>query len=891
MAAMLRVTTLRAAGTAVANLIDYYAGLAEDQQRRDGHSRGPVDYYLDPDEPPGRWWGTGSPAVGLEGEVEADQLRLMLEARHPSTGRVLGRGFGDKSARGFDATFSASKSVSVLWALSPDPWVRAEVLAAHDTAVTAALSWLERHGAVTRRGTDGVDQVDTQGLVVALFRQHTSRSVDPQLHTHALIWSKVQDPTGRWLALDARWLSYQQRSIGWVYDAALRAELTARLGVAWDPVTDGHADIAGIGADLRELFSQRTAQVEAKLATYVRRWADEHAGAEPDRRTVARLQRWAVIDSRPDKEHGRDADDQRVEWIDRARCAGFEPLALPTGDRHLPGVGSWDREGVIQEALTRVAAQSSTWLRADLAREIASLVPADAAASAAELVDLVDDLAEDGASRCEELHPPPQRGIARRSDGRPITEHVVDRRMTTRSILAQERRLLDWARAAVAEPGAQTAPVHAPGLDAVQLEAARAVARTAELVLVVGPAGAGKTTMLAAAVRSLAAQDRPVLGLAPSGKAADVLGREAGCPAITVAKLLAHSDRPGGIPAAGMTLVLDEAGMASTEDLDRLVALAQHHHWRLACVGDPYQLPAVGRGGMFAHWCDTLHAIRLEDVRRFAEAWEAEASLLLRAGNPRAVEVYAARRRLKATHPALVAERVAREYKALAANGATVAITTSSAARAREVNEAIQHHQRNWRRGPSVRLRDGTRVWAGDRIATRRNDPSLVAIAGSSVRNRQSWTVTAVGADGSLRVSDPDRGEVSLPAEYVARHVELGWAVTGYGNQGVTVDHGICVVEPTTSRAGLYVGMTRGRRHNAAWVLDAAGTDDPAETLLSIIRRPASAETAHAVRDRLHGHAVTDVSVEAQRLRNRLDRLQEGEGHRGPSRPRGATIR
>ena len=144
----------------------------------------------------------------------------------------------------------AEKSVSVLWALSPDPWVRAEVLDAHDTAVDAALGWLQHHGGVTRRGTDGVHQVDTQGLVVALFRQHTSRSVDPQLHTHALVWSKVQDPTGNWLSLDARFLKQQQRSVGWVYDAALRSELTARLGVAWGPVTGGQADLLAVPADL-----------------------------------------------------------------------------------------------------------------------------------------------------------------------------------------------------------------------------------------------------------------------------------------------------------------------------------------------------------------------------------------------------------------------------------------------------------------------------------------------------------------------------------------------------------------------------------------------------------------------------------------------------------------
>src|SRR5689334_18920935 len=104
---VLRVTTLKPRGSDVANVIDYYAGLAEDQQCRDGRSRGPVDYYLDPDEPPGRWWGSGLEAVGLEGEVEAEQLRAMLDARDPGSGRPLGRGFGIASARGFDATFSA----------------------------------------------------------------------------------------------------------------------------------------------------------------------------------------------------------------------------------------------------------------------------------------------------------------------------------------------------------------------------------------------------------------------------------------------------------------------------------------------------------------------------------------------------------------------------------------------------------------------------------------------------------------------------------------------------------------------------------------------------------------------------------------------------------------
>jgi ATP-dependent exoDNAse (exonuclease V) alpha subunit len=129
------------------------------------------------------------------------------------------------------------------------------------------------------------------------------------------------------------------------------------------------------------------------------------------------------------------------------------------------------------------------------------------------------------------------------------------------------------------------------------------------------------------------------------------------------------------------------------------------------------------------------------------------------------------------------------------------------------------------------------------------------------VRNRQTWTVTAVRADGSLDVADRERGSVRLPAAYVARHVELGWAVTGYGSQGVTVDHGICVVEPSSTRAGIYVGMTRGRDRNLAVVVDATGLDNAEEAFAAAIARPPNALTAHAVRRQLyeaHGVAVQE---------------------------------
>lgn len=837
------MTTLKAAGERLAGLVEYYAGLAE-RTDLDTPSRGPVDYYLDPDEPPGRWWGAGAAAIGLRGEVDPGQLRRMLEARHPIKGSPVGRGFVDRSARAFDATFSAPKSVSVLWALSDDPWLRAEVLAAHDAAVMAALDWLERHGAVTRRGKDGVDQVDTHGLTAALFRQHTSRTADPQLHTHAVVWSKIQDPSGAWLALDARWLKYQQRAIGWVYDAALRTEIARRLGATWGLVVEGHADLDGMPRGLLDLYSQRSDQVDAKLAELVQRWAGDHDGMDPDPRTIARLQRAAVLASRPSKLAMSPAATLRAEWIDRADAAGFDLADLPRARQASPLV-TIDEDLVIAQAVERVAGQSATWLRADLGREIAALLPPDVAADGAALVTLVDDLVESAAARCLELHPMSTTTEARRGDGRPLREHVVNRRLTSHAVLGQEAELIRWAELATRPPDPALAP-------------AEVVSGHDRLVLVVGPAGAGKTTMLETAVRRLGDQGRHVLGLAPSGKAADVLATEAGCATMTVAKLL---EPHTATPPPGTTVIVDEAGMASTDDLARLVALTERHGWRLVCVGDPEQLPAVGRGGMFAHWCDTLPALHLDRVHRFVETWEAEASLQLRAGDRRAVERYVAHGRLESIHSALLPRQIAADHERLGTDGSTVAITTSSAASARAINVAIQRRRRGDRTDRVMALRDGTHVGVGDRVVTRRNDPNLRTTHGIQVRNRQTWSVVDVRRDGGLTVVDPDRGRVELPGDYVCVNVELGWAVTGYGNQGDTVDHGIAVIEAPSSRAGAYVAMTRGRRDNVAWVLDDSGLEDPGDVLASIIARPSNGITAHAMRDRL----ARDLGVEPPR--------------------------
>ncbi|MBK5221725.1 MAG: relaxase domain-containing protein [Acidimicrobiia bacterium] len=893
-------------------LLAYYAGLAEDRQRA-GRGRGPVDYYLDPDEPPGRWRGEGLAALGLAGEVTGDDLRAVLEGHHPVTGAQLGRAFGNSSARGFDATFSAPKSVSALWALSPDRWLRAEVLAAHDAAVDAALGWFETHGAVTRRGRDGVLQVDTRGIAVAVFRQHTSRTVDPQLHTHALIAAKVQDPTGRWLSLDARFLKYQQRTIGWVYDAALRAEMTGRLGVEWEPTLDGPVDLVCVPGEVRDVLSQRSVQVAAKLDDLIGRWSAENDGADPDPRTIANLERSAVTSSRRGKTHGTDPATLHDTWRHQVTRVGFDPDQLVRDRISVPAhrSGPSDEE-LIAEALRRVSEEQSTWLTADIARHLTTLIPPTQTRGAAELVARVDRLAADADARCIGLAPDRAAGVTCRRDGRPVLEHVTDRRLTSETVLRQEDALQRWAEH-------HTRP--APSSVDPQTAAAAAIAGADRVVLVVGPAGTGKTTTTARAVQHLTAQGRAVIGLAPSGKAADVLRAEAGCRTDTLAGFLTRHQHHSSMWPAGTTVIVDEAGMARTTDLVRLAALAEQHHWRIVAVGDPAQLPAVGRGGVFAHWCNTLPHHRLDTPRRFEAPWEAAASLTLRAGDPTAAATYAEHHRLDTIHPALVAREVADAHRRVTGSGKTVAITTNTTETARTINREIRRRLDPAERRPSRRLADGTQLSVGDQIATRRNHPSLVTDRGEEVRNRHTWTVAHLHRDGGLTVAHIDRGAVTLPASYVDRHVELGWAVTGYGNQGDTVDIGLAVLEPGTTRNHAYVALTRGRHTNRAWIPDPTGALDPADALANMIDRTPHDDSALAARRQLHkaaGYPEPDrvasgvapepakrveprggppLSAQTPRsnderiaaMQARLDRLQRDASHQGPEIDRGLS--
>ena len=820
---MIRVTTIYAASAGAS--ARYYTG-----------------YLTEPDgELPGRWTGRQASAFGLTGEVSTEVLESLLSGRHPVSGQVLGRELLDRVDRhgnvtravaGYDATFSAPKSLSVLWALTGDDGL-AEC---HDRAVDAAVAMIEQYGSTTRVRSNGTRlHPDTGGLTAAVFRQSTSRADDPQLHTHVVLSAKVQTDDGRWWALDARVLKQHQQTFGYVYQSVLRAELTTRYGVAFDEIVNGQAEITGVPSDLLHQLSKRAHVIAVEMDERIADFVDR-TGREPTDGEYAAMEREAAADTR-DHKTGLGVTDLRARWEREAEGVGYDAIDLVDSVRTAAREHVADASPVtVAEVLEELAERRSTWNRMDVLRTLAGTARPQPGHDATSWARALETGADRVLDACIDLDP--NIGDARRrgSDGRSLLIEPVANQATSEHVLAQEVRIITWALDAQLDDPAPSTTITVTDLDDGQAAAAAAVAGDDRLVLVVGPAGAGKTRMLAAAVDDLHAHRRSVIGVAPTGKAAAVLGRETGVAADTIAKFLRDLDQPttGSTwwdPGPGATIVVDEAGMVKTADLDRLVDHAQRSRWRLVLVGDPYQLQAVGRGGMFAELCETGHTVELDRLHRFEHPWEATASLRLRAGDTRALATYATYGRI---HPGTFDEHldtIAHEWQDTHAAGETLSITSTR----NEHVTAINHHIQNARLlsgdldlATATRIADGAAM-VGDIVATRHNNRRLRTTTGDNIRNRHRWTITHTDNDGVTVTRLGGHGTIILPTDYIRRHVELAYAATEHGAQGDTADRSITLATNATSGRNLYVGMTRGRTDNTALVV--TETRDLAEAI------------------------------------------------------------
>ncbi len=234
---------------------------------------------------PGWWTGAGAGGLGLEGTVEAPDLEAVLSGQNPATGRSLVARRGVVS--GYDLTFTAPKSASVLFALGSHE-IAGEVLSAHTKAVEGAMGYVARRAmAVRRRAGEERSSEPVGGVVGARFTHGVSRALDPHLHTHVVVANLGHGPDGRWTAIDGRGLFAHARAAGNLYGAELRHRLSAALGVQWTMRLGGSYEVACIDPAVIGGFSSRGAEIRSYLAERSPRQSGD--GGAPGARIGARL--------------------------------------------------------------------------------------------------------------------------------------------------------------------------------------------------------------------------------------------------------------------------------------------------------------------------------------------------------------------------------------------------------------------------------------------------------------------------------------------------------------------------------------------------------------------------------------------------------------------------
>jgi conjugative relaxase-like TrwC/TraI family protein len=242
------VASISARGNA-ASASRYYSHLQRD------------DYYSRDGEPPGRWAGKGAGQLSLDGPVTQTEFDAALRGIDPKTGERLAQlgGRGREHAAGWDMTFSAPKSVSVLWALSDVP-ERQMITQAHRSAVLAATAQLEATAGWARRGRAGATREQTAGLLMAQFDHHTSRESDPQLHTHTFVFNLAPRRDGSWGAIISRELYKAQKQAGATYRQTLALELE-RQGIRLERQKETFR-VAAIPRQVERAFSKRRQAIE-----------------------------------------------------------------------------------------------------------------------------------------------------------------------------------------------------------------------------------------------------------------------------------------------------------------------------------------------------------------------------------------------------------------------------------------------------------------------------------------------------------------------------------------------------------------------------------------------------------------------------------------------------
>ncbi|MDQ3573614.1 MAG: relaxase domain-containing protein [Actinomycetota bacterium] len=737
---------------------------------------GAEDYYVNVGEAPGRWLGSGAAQLGLEGKVEAEDLRAVLAGTRPGGDGPL----RSTAARlpGVDLTLSAPKSMSLVWGLGDAETAQA-VVDCHERGVDAAITYLESHACHVRRGHGGVDVQAAHGFVAAAFRHRTSRVGDPALHTHVLLANLAEGRDGRWTALDTRHLYRQARTAGFVYQAVLRYELARSLGLLFEEVEQGHADVAGVPESLRREFSNRRRQIVEAM---------ERHGTVSAKGAQA-----ATLDTRRSKAEHVPEPELRRRWVQRAEPFAFSVDELPRLRRD-PTVVVDD-----QEIAGRVTERHATFERRDVVR-----AAAQAATQGASLEDLEG-----------------------RADAFLVGAHVVavaEAHWTTPEMLALEERTVELAvaghgsgRAVVSGQVLDAAVEARPSLGDDQRRAVHELTTSGNSVdVLVGPAGTGKTFSLDAARDAWVSSGHRVLGTALAARAAAELRHGAGIASQTADRLLLGLAQGREHLDERTVVVVDEAGMLGTRRLAALVAEADAVSAKVVLVGDPKQLPEIDAGGLFASLAGRLGHSELSENRRQRDPQERAVAEELRAGQvERAVSRLERHGRITTADNAdLLRDGLVGDWYAARASGEDVVMVASRRSTVADLNErAREFRMARGEIGETVLEENGLSFAVSDEVLAHHNDYRLGILNSDRgvVRSATSKALAVELAGGRV---------VEVPVDYISDgHLTHGYAATVHKTQGISCDSVLVLGDDTFTIETGYTSLTRAKLRNQLYLV------------------------------------------------------------------------
>ena len=818
------------------------------------------DYYLkdgERTETPGRW-AQGAKAFGLDASqpVTGEQLRILMAVRRPDTGEELRRAGGTGEAvSAIDATFSAPKSVSTVWALAGGE-LRARIERAHETAIDQALTYATRHVPMLRRrvAQDTVIHEKATGLVATSWRHTTARAVadqvpDPQLHSHVLLHAAIRKD-GQVVAIDSRaWLTHQ-REVGAAYRTELAHELN-QLGFAVLRGTGRDAryfELDGVPQPLIDRWSSRHHQVQAAIR-------DRLADQEHDLQTTVTAGGPAAIDAARQLEVLRESG-QLSPKQERLMGTATRSAKLPVTSHDLDD--AWQQtarshrlsreriEVLRHQAHAPLAPAAANEVLAGLTEFDATFPARDARAVALErsagtpIHDALEQLRELRASE-EILVLADGTGTTRQHRGRERTVIAITQRLTNTHVTPLP------AGAADREANRLDTELTARGgrLSKEQRAAIHLACGPRPLVLIEGQAGTGKSTALTGIARAHQSSGREILVASTAALAAERLASElieqgVDCRAYSTAALTSAVGHDRVTLTPQTTIIHDEAALASTREQLDLLHAVETSGARLIAVGDPQQNQPVGASGLWEHietaTRDADAHVELTHNQRARDAADRRDQAHFRHGKIElAIRGYAARDHIHFHPDARRAEDHALDaaHRDRTQGKTTTVIAQTSNDHLDALNARAQaiRHQAGQLGDDSLPIPDRPyQLRNGDLIQVRHtiHHPDHGAL-----RNGTAAQITAIDPDNQgidLRLDDGTEMRLSEQLA-VDADLRLAYVQHPFPAQGQTTDTTHLIIGEHANREGSYVGITRARETTYLYAANAPDPEPNADRL------------------------------------------------------------